>query len=147
MTTDLLLAIAHHLLAFGLVAALAMELVIVRPGLARADLRRLARIDGAYGGMALAIVIVGIGRLLYGLKGWEFYVYNHVFWAKMAAFVLVGLLSIPPTLRILRWRRAAGGESIPDVEIASMRGWLKAEAVVLAFVPIFAAAMARGIGY
>jgi len=146
MTTDLLLAIAHHLLAFCLVAALAMELVIVRPGLSRAELPRLGRIDGAYGGMALAIILVGIGRVLYGLKGWEFYVYNHAFWAKMAAFVLVGLLSIPPTLRIIRWRRAAG-ETVPEAEIASMRRWLKAEAIVLAFVPIFAAAMARGIGY
>ena len=36
MMTDLLLAIAHHLLAFGLVAILAGELVLVRPGIAAA---------------------------------------------------------------------------------------------------------------
>ncbi|TIL74004.1 MAG: DUF2214 family protein, partial [Mesorhizobium sp.] len=51
----------------------------------------------------MLIIVVGIGRVIYGLKGWEFYVYNWVFWAKMAAFVAVGLLSIIPTVRFASW--------------------------------------------
>ena len=87
MTTDLLLAIAHHLLFFALIAILAAETVLVRPGLAGDTLKRLGRLDAAYGGLAGLILIVGFCRVFFGLKGWEFYIYNWVFWAKIAAFL------------------------------------------------------------
>ncbi|MEQ1951209.1 DUF2214 family protein [Mesorhizobium yinganensis] len=143
---DLVLAIAHHGLAFLLAALLAAELVLVRKGLDARGLPLLGRIDGAYGMAAGLLILIGICRVVFGLKGWEFYVYNPVFWMKMAAFAAVGLLSIPPTLRILRWRRAAS-DPVPDGEVAALRFWLKAEAGFFALILIFAAAMARGFGY
>ena len=144
MMLDLVLAIGHHVLAFLLAALLAMEFAIIRPGLRRADLPRLSRIDGLYGAVAAAIIVVGIGRVVFGLKGWEYYVFYPVFWAKMAAFAIVGLLSIAPTIRIARWRRAAGTDVVPDEEIRMLRNFLKAEAAVFVLIPIFAAVMARG---
>lgn len=148
MAADLLLAILHHLLIFMLAGILASELVLTRKGLSGRELRLLGHIDRMYGIVALAIIVIGIGRVFYGLKGWEYYVTNGAFWAKMAAFAGVGILSIRPTMRILAWRRAASAESyvVPDAEIAAARGLLKAEAAVFALIPIFAAMMARGIG-
>jgi putative membrane protein len=142
---DLLLAILHHFLVFSLAGLLAAELALVRPGLSGSNLSLLGRIDGAYGGVAGAVVIVGICRVIFGLKGWEYYVSNHAFWGKMIAFVIVGLLTIRPTRRILAWRRSGTG-TVPDSEIASVRSWLKGEALFLALVLVFAAAMARGVG-
>jgi len=149
MTTDLVLASFHHLLVFSLVGVLAMELFAVRSGLSGSTLRLLGRVDGAYGGIATAIILVGIARVIWGLKGWEFYVASHAFWAKMAAFVLVGLLSIKPTMRIIAWRKQAAADSaysVPDSEIDAVRAFLKAEAFMVALIPVFAAAMARGLG-
>ncbi|MDQ6436529.1 DUF2214 family protein [Mesorhizobium sp. LHD-90] len=143
---DLLLAIAHHGLAFLLAALLAAELVLVRTGLDARGLPLLGRIDGVYGMTAGLLILVGICRVIFGLKGWEFYVQNPVFWLKMAALAAVGLLSIPPTRRIIRWRLAAPG-IVPDAEIAALRNWLKAQAGFFALILIFAAAMARGFGY
>jgi len=148
--TDLILAIAHHLAVFLLAGVLAAEFVLVRPGLTGKSLGLLGRIDGAYGGLAGLIILIGIGRVLFGLKGWEYYVYYWAFWAKMAAFVAVGLLSAPPTMRILRWRKQAAGAPdyvVPDAEIVGVRGFLRAEAAFLALILVFAATMARGIGY
>ncbi len=142
--TDLVLAILHHLLVFTLAGLLAAELALTRPGLSGQGLGLLGRIDAAYGGVAMAVIAVGVCRVLFGLKGWEYYVSNHAFWAKMAAFVAVGLLSIPPTRRIIAWRRGAG--TVPEGEIAAVRAWLKGEAFFLALVLVFAAAMARGVG-
>jgi len=88
-TTDLVLAILHHLLAFSLAGIVAAEFVLVRNEMSAATLARLARIDRHYGLIALLVVIVGAARVVYGLKGWEFYVYNWVFWAKMATFAAV----------------------------------------------------------
>ena len=147
--TDLLLAIAHHLLVFSLAGILFAEFVLLKPGLSGRNLALLGRLDGAYGGLAMAIIIVGVGRVFYGLKGWEYYVGNHAFWAKMAAFVIVGLLSIPPTIRIVRWRKAAEAAStyvVPDGEVASMRRYLHGELAFFALILIFAAMMARGFG-
>lgn len=143
---DLLLASAHHLLIFLLAAIISAEWVLVRPGLTGERLNLLARIDGAYGGVAMAIIAVGIGRVIFGLKGWEYYVGNHAFWGKMAAFVIVGLLTIQPTRRIIAWRKTAAGQPVPDEEIRSVRSWIKAQIAIFALIPIFAAAMARGVG-
>ena len=150
MTTDLFLAVAHHLLVFSIAGVIAAEFALARPGITRPALSALGRIDGAYGGLAVAVILVGIGRVLFGLKGWEFYVYNWSFWGKMAAFAAVGLLSIPPTMRIIAWRRAAaatGDYAVPETEIAKVRTFIKAEAAVFALILLFAAMMARGIGY
>jgi len=150
MTTDLILAILHHLLIFAIAAIIAAELAIVRPGLKSEILGVLGRLDGAYGMLAMLVIIVGAGRVFYGLKSWEYYIFYWAFWAKMAAFVVVGLLSIPPTIRIARWRKAAAGAGAFDVpvgEILAARTYLKAEAIVFLLIPTFAAIMARGIGY
>jgi putative membrane protein len=142
---DLLLAIAHHFLVFAIAALIAAELAIARPGLAKTDLPALGRVDAAYGACAVLVILIGIGRMFFGLKGWEFYVYNPAFWLKMAAFATVGLLSIGPTRSILRWRRA-GLAHVPELEITAVRRWLKLEAGVFVLILVFAAAMARGVG-
>ena len=142
---DLLLAILHHFLVFTLAGLIAAELALVRPGLSGPSLNLLGRIDGAYGGVAMAIIIIGVCRVIFGLKGWEYYVGNHAFWGKMAAFVIVGLLSIRPTRRIITWRRS-GADVVPEAEISTVRSWIKGEILFLALVLVFAAAMARGVG-
>ncbi|WP_292133243.1 DUF2214 family protein [Mesorhizobium sp.] len=118
--------------------------------MATCPLKRLAGIDRHYGIIAALIIIVGIGRVVWGLKGWEFYVHNWVFWAKMAAFGIVGLLSIVPTVRFISWSRQASTNpsfAVPVGELASVKTYIRAEAFVFLLIPVFAAAMARGYGY
>ncbi|TKT82651.1 DUF2214 family protein [Aquamicrobium sp. LC103] len=147
--TDLMLAILHHLLVFLLVAVLAAEIVLVRPGMDGAAVRRVASLDGLYGGLAGAVILVGFARVFLGLKGWEYYIYYWVFWAKVGAFAIVGVLSTAPTMRFQRWKKAAVEEGwlVPASEVAAVRAWFRWEAAVLVLVPIFAAMMARGVGY
>ena len=67
----------------------------------------------------------------------------------MAAFAAVALLSIAPTIRIVRWRRALAGDAAftpAAADIANVRRFLWTEAAVFALIPAFAAAMARGYG-
>jgi putative membrane protein len=141
---DLSLAIGHHLLIFALFGVLAAELVLVRPNLDSSTLSRTARIDLWYGILAGAIVIVGFTRAIFAAKGWAYYEHNTFFWAKIGTFVLIAVLSVPPTLSYLRWQRSG---SVPtDAEIAAVRRFLWVEVILFAFLPIFAAAMARGFG-
>jgi putative membrane protein len=148
-TTDLVLAILHHLLVFSLAGIIAAEFVLVRNEMSARTISRLARIDRHYGLIALLVIVVGAGRVVYGLKGWEFYVYNWVFWAKIAAFAAVGLLSVVPTMRYLSWNRRAGTEpafQVPQAELAAVRSYVLAQALIFLLIPVFAAAMARGYG-
>lgn len=146
---DLGLAIAHHLAVFALVGVFFAEFVLLRPGVAGARLRQLGRLDGAYGALAGLVIVIGILRVLFGTAGWEFYVGNWAFWLKMAAFLVVGLISVPPTLRILAWNRSlkADPDFAPvDAEVARMRRLLHIEAAVLLLIPVFAAMIPRIYG-
>jgi putative membrane protein len=148
-STDLTLAIAHHLLIFLLAGILAFEIGVIRLSMKREDIVRVERVDTWYGILAAAIIVVGFSRAIFAAKGWAYYSVNMFFWAKMAAFAAVGLLSIAPTIRIIRWRRAlkqnAGfAPAAPDIH--NVRRYLWVEAAFFAFIPAFAAAMARGYG-
>jgi putative membrane protein len=148
--TDLWLAIAHHLLVFSLFGVFVAEFIALRPGLTAAELRRAAILDSAYGALAGLVIAAGLVRLIWGGKGWDFYADNPWFWAKMAAFAAVGLLSIYPTLRLVAWRKA--GRADPDfaptaLEIKAVRRVLHLEALAFILIPVFAAAMARHGGF
>ena len=97
----------------------------------------------------MGIVAVGFLRVWFGGKGPDFYLSNPVFWAKIAAFGAVGLLSIVPTVRILAWRRALVGDhafSPAPADIERVRRFLSLELMVFPLIPIFAALMATGYG-
>jgi putative membrane protein len=141
---DYLLAISHHLLIFALFGVLIAELVLVRPGIDQKTMSQTARIDLWYGVTAGLIVVVGFTRAIFAAKGWHYYEHNLFFWAKITTFVIIAALSVPPTIRYLRWQRAG---SVPnDVVIYAVRRYLWMEVALFALLPIFAAAMARGFG-
>jgi putative membrane protein len=141
---DLCLAVAHHLLIFSLFGVLAAELAAVRPGMSPQSVRSVATIDLSYGILAGLIVIVGLSRAHFAAKGWAYYAHTVFFWSKMATFIVIGLLSVPPTIAYIRWKRAGVAPSDSQVMIA--RRYLYAELVLFAPLLAFAAAMARGYG-
>jgi putative membrane protein len=141
---DLWLAIGHHLIIFALFGVLAVEIVLVRRDISLDVVTRIARVDAWYGALAGAIIVVGFSRAIFAAKGWAYYSHNGFFWAKMATFALVAILSVPPTIQYLKWRRAGDAPSGPAV--GRVQRFLYAELVLFAFLPIFAAAMARGYG-
>lgn len=149
MLIDALLAFVHYLSIFGLVATLAAEAVVLRPGMTPAILKRLGRYDLVYFIAAMMALATGIARLILSPKGLTFYMTNPWFHAKIGLFILIGLLSILPTLAIMRWRKQA--RLLPDfvplpAELATTRRWVMIEAHLLILLPLFATLMARGIG-
>lgn len=149
MLADTALAYAHYLAAFALVAILAGETLLLRPGLSTTDIGRLSRLDLLYGLVALAVLALGLARAVYGLKGWDFYAQNPYFWAKLSLFIVMGLLSIPPTLRFPKWKRAAvaTGAVPADSEIMATRRYVFAQWAVFLSIPLMAAALGRNLAY
>ncbi len=149
MVVDALLAIIHHVAAFAILGTLAIEWTLVRPGLDAGALGRLARVDRVYGLLAVTLVTVGVSRLFFGAVDAGYYLGNLFFWAKMAAFGAVGLLSIRPTATFIRWTSAASKDAAwapPPSEVASTRRAISSQLALFPLIPTFAALMARGFG-
>ena len=141
---DLVLAVAHHLLIFGVFGVLLAEFLALRGLTSSEAVARIAAVDLWYGVLATLIVIVGFSRAVFAAKGWSYYSHNAFFWAKLATFAVIGLLSIRPTLAFVRWRRSG---TVPDkAAIQPLRMCLHIELTLFVFLLIFAAAMARGYG-
>ena len=150
MATDLALAALHHLLVFALTAMLVAQAVLLRGDLRADTVGRLAELDAGYGLTAGLLLAIGACRVVFGIKGADFYLHNPWFHAKVGAFVLVGLLSIIPTVRYARWRKAQKTRPgfVPDAAaLAKTRTILRIELAGLAVIFVLAAAMARYGGF
>jgi putative membrane protein len=141
---DLILAILHHLLVFTLFGIFFSEFVMVRRGMDAATTTRIVLIDLWYGILAGLILVVGFCRAIFAAKGWPYYAHNAFFWAKIGTFIMIALLSVPPTLAFMKWRRT--GSAPTDEAVAKVRRYIWMEAALFPLLPAFAAAMARGHG-
>ncbi len=146
MFRDFLLASAHHLLLFGLVAMLAVQSTLLSRPLDAGLLRRLAGIDRGYGATAVLLLLAGAARVGMGAKGAAYYMHNPWFHAKVGAFVLAALLSVWPTVAFIRWRREAarqpGWQPMP-ARVGQVRTVVRIELALVALIFVLAAAMAR----
>jgi putative membrane protein len=150
MTSTVTLAFLHHAAAFLLVAVATVELVLLKHELTLTSARSLLRMDAAYGVSALVLLVVGFLRVFYTEKGAAYYFASGSFIAKIALFVIVGLLSIYPTLQLLRWRSALRQEQLPVLDAATRRRIrivLHVELTLLFVIMLLAAMMARGLWF
>lgn len=149
MLASALFAFLHHLAAFMLVAALAFEWANFRAHLTAAELRRIQIADMVYGISAGIVLLVGVLRVLYFEKGWQYYLANHAFLTKMLLFLVVGLVSIYPTLRFIKWSKltaAHGTLQVDDREARLIACCLRLELACIAGILLLAPLMARGMG-
>ncbi len=82
-------------------------------------------------------------------KGANFYAANPLFWVKMGLFLIVGLMSIYPTIRFIKWGERLKNNTaieVADEEYKRIRLILKLELVGIALILFAAPAMARAIG-
>lgn len=143
------LSILHFLFVFILVGALSAEAFLLRLPMTLPLARLLLRADLFYGISAAGLVAAGFSRAIWGAKGWHYYTAEPFFWAKIATFSVIGLISIWPTMTYVRWTRAYAKDSahaVPEPEIKRARRLVMLEVHALALVIVFAALMARGIG-
>jgi putative membrane protein len=143
------IAYLHYVAMMAIAAILVVEHLVCVPGMSASRVRLLARIDLLYMGAAIFALGSGVARVVWFGKGAKFYLHNPVFYIKLALFVAVGLLSIPPTLQYLRWLRSlesGTAQAVADYQILRVRRYILVELVLFAFIPLMATFMARGIG-
>ncbi|RYX95593.1 MAG: DUF2214 family protein [Comamonadaceae bacterium] len=149
MTTEALLAYAHLLAILTMVVFLASEAALCRPEwLNAAVVERLAKVDRVYGIASIAVLATGFLRTWLGAKGMGWYWTNPLLHVKVTLFVVVGLMSIKPTLTFLRWRKTLLADgSLPEAgQIKATRRLVMIQAHIVALIPLLAVFLARGFG-
>ena len=111
-------------------------------------LKRAFAADAMWGVAALLWLATGLMRAFGGLeKGSEYYLGSHLFWTKMALFLLVLALEIGPMFTLIQWRgRVRRGEAIDFSYAPRYARSSRIQAWILVAMVLAASAMARGIG-
>ena len=126
MYSSAVMAFLHHLAAFTVVAALAVEVALFKPPLTLGQARRLLGADIVFGVSAGAILVIGLLRVMYFEKGPAYYWHDAFFLTKFAAFLAAALISIYPTVTFLSWRGSLRAGAVPEMAAARVRrgyGW------------------------
>jgi putative membrane protein len=150
MAATITLAFIHHAAAFLVVAALMTELVLLRNDLTVASARSVLRMDAVYGVAATVLLVAGLLRVFYTEKGSAYYFASGSFLTKLALFIIVGLISIYPTMRFMGWRKALREQRLPDFDASTrrkVRMTIHIELTLLFIIMLMAVMMARGIWY
>ena len=146
---DAALAYLHFTAIILVFAFLTVEVMLMRGALEAAAVRLLGRIDLWYFGSAIAALVTGSLRLVFGAKGPDFYLSSWPIYVKLGLFLAVAVISVQPTLTFVRWRRALEHDpawQVSDDERRRMRRYLMMEVHVAALIPLFAVIIARGFG-
>jgi putative membrane protein len=150
LTATVALAFLHHAAAFLIVAVLTVELVLLKGELTLSSARSIMRMDAAYGIAAATILVVGFLRVFYTEKSAAYYFHSGTFLAKITLFVIVGLLSIYPTMTFMKWRGALARQEVPTLDAARrsrIRMLLHLQLTLLFVIMLLAVMMARLIGF
>jgi|EndMetStandDraft_7_1072992.scaffolds.fasta_scaffold178306_2 putative membrane protein len=149
MIAKSLVAYMHFLCAFGIAATLFYEWFTFSRTPTAAEARRLALADRWYGIFAGALLVAGFTRAFHFEKGMDFYLHSPFFHLKLTLFVVIGLLSIYPTIRFARWRpdiQAGRAPTITDSQFKLISRSLGAEMILLVALLLCASLMANGVG-
>ena len=149
MTLEAFLAYFHLLAILTLVVFIASEAALCRPEWMNPTIvNRLVTVDRIYGIAAGAVLVTGLLRIYLGMKGSSYYWHNWLLHVKLTLFIVVGLISIAPTLRFIRWKKQLqSGGALPSAEeVKSTRKLVMVQAHLIALIPLVAVFLARGFG-
>ncbi len=144
-----LVAYIHYfsfMLCFG---ALVLERKLLKTYPNREEAISLIITDVVYGIAALMLLISGILRVLYFAQESSFYTHNPIFWIKVTVFIVVGAISLYPTITYILWVIPIRRGELPQVDsklVSRLALLINLELIGFASIPLFATLMARGVG-
>jgi putative membrane protein len=149
MTLEAILASIHLLAILSAVVFVTSETAICRSEWMNAKVvQRLVTVDTIYLIGLAAVLLSGLARIWWGMKGDAWYWANWLLHLKFTLFIVVALLAIKPARMYRAWARelAASGALPREGEVRSARRQVMLAAHLIALVPIAGAFLARGFG-
>jgi putative membrane protein len=149
MTREALLSFAHLSAILGWVVFASSQAALCRGDwLNAAAVRRLVRLDAILWLATAAVLLTGLARVEWGLKGAAWYGHNPLLWLKLALFILAALPLPGASRRYRRWLAAlnASGPPPPEADVRAARRRIMIATHLIATIPLPAVFLARGFG-
>lgn len=141
---EIVIRTLHFVSVLTLVAAVVVQHWGLRRVMTRTEIGRLQRMDIVYAISVVGVLATGFLQWLAVGKPADFYTANGVFHIKLALFLVVGLISIYPSIFFSRNRK---GDPDTQVTMPRLIVWsVRTELILLFAMPLLATLMARGIG-
>jgi putative membrane protein len=145
MTELVLFRYLHFISVFAIVGAIVAEQFLISKTMLRSEIKRISVVDGIYGLGAVTVLIAGVALWFWVGKPAAFYTKNWIFHTKLTLFILLGILSIFPTIFFMRNRK--GGEPGKIIEVPLyIIVLLRLELAIIIVMPLLATLMSIGIG-
>lgn len=145
---ELIIPYLHFLSIMVLMGSLITEHLFLKPSITKEQIKSLATVDLIYGISAILVLATGLLRwFVYG-KGYDFYISTPLFHIKLTLFFVLGILSIFPTIKILKWKKSVKNNIEPDITEKSVKRllmFIRIELLILAIIPLLAVMIARGV--
>jgi len=142
MTAYIIVKYIHFLSIFGMFSSLVAELVLAKKSFKRHEIRRLFIIDGLYGGLSVLVVAAGL-ILWFGVGKPASHYDNLLFYIKITIALLVGLISLFPTIFLFTNRQGDINDEIKAPKY--FKKLIILELSLLALIPPLASMAAYGM--
>jgi len=126
-------------------SSLFVEISFLKEKMTKDNIRIITKADLFFGIFAGITVITGLLRMFYFGKGVDYYLINPLFIIKLVIFVLVGLLSVYPTITFLETRKVKD-EIININHFNSIKLIIIVEVILLILIPFLAVLVTNGFG-
>ena len=145
MTEIVITRYLHFIAVFAIVGAIIAEQFLISRKMSIFEIKRISKIDAIYGFGAILVLIAGLVLWFTVGKPAQFYSRNWLFHTKLTLFVLLGLLSIYPTIFFMKHRKGADLDT--EIEVpATIIVLLRIELIIIIIMPLLATYMSLGIG-
>lgn len=145
MLSHIVLPWLHYLAILMMAGAAVAELYLLKLKPADEIVQLLARVDRFYGITAGAVFITGLLRVWHGGKGPDYYWNNGAFHGVILLFIVATLVSLAPTLRFMRWKKALATGVLPDeTAVRKTRVLVHVQLMLVALMALLITMVARG---
>lgn len=148
MTLEAVFASVHLLAVLAVVVFLTSVTALCRAEwMSAAVVRRMARMDVIYWCALVVLLLTGVVRVVWGIKGMPWYVSQPLFHWKMLLVALVVVLGVWPSRQLRRWHQAAQATgAVPaPAQVQRVRTWLMVQAHLIPVIAVVAVFWVRGM--
>jgi putative membrane protein len=134
----------HFIGILFLSATLFFEYILVKEKMSNDVFKKVAKIDMYYGLSALVVLVSGLTLWFFVGKEVAVYTQNYLFHIKLTVFIIMGLLSVYPTIFFFKNRKTKEKQIIVPSSIVTL---VKIECLLLLLLPLLGILVVNGYGY
>jgi len=146
-----LAAYVHYVAMLGTIGCIVAERLTIKPNMSVDDENFVSKADIGLNIFGLLLIYSGYLRAVEYEKGFNFYAHEPIFWLKIALVVIYWSSTLfNATTLVKRGNARRNNEAVPPMDEKLSKRMLQinnAELVAIAFIPLTATFMARGVGY